>query len=372
MYKTTLKNGNIIYHSVPFEQIRHKIHFHNASHCSVFLAPKAKLQSGSIHLHSDHAAVFIGDSRLGKAQIFVYEQSCVYIGNKVYINENIEQQAIRCAPRTNVVMGDHGALSAPIEIMTTDVHLIYDKATRRRINEEQSIFIGDHVWMGREVKVYKGACISSGCMCAARSIVTRGIKPSNSLITGLPGQLKKKGEIFWLSPSSYYFTEADRERYALLDETDALYLKACYSPNKEEMIHPADLDITLKSLKSSQDKIAFLYDKLYLNAAQNRFVWDDQTCESDGKVLDYNDTFAKLSFEREKSGQSAGGDTSLPELTTHDIFLLLQAKKLRRLFVYYAILSIIGFGRKRRYYKDRKREIKKLLQKVNLLHDTAI
>lgn len=299
MYTTQIEGGNVIYHAIPFESLRNKIHFHSATACTVFIAPDAHMQACEIHLHGNNAAVFIGNSLMGRMQIYVYEQSCVYIGNKVYINEYINEH-IRCSGRANVVLGDSCALSVLVEISTTDVHLIYDRTSRKRINEEQSIFIGDHVWLGKEVKVYKRTCISSGCICASRSIVTKGIYPSNSLISGVPGQVKKTGDIFWLSPSSYHFTRADIERYSYLDENDELYLKATFSSNEEEMLSPFDIDATLKSLTSSRDKIAFLYDFLYLNVKQNRFAWDQLEATSVGKVLACGDSFSQLVEETKK------------------------------------------------------------------------
>lgn len=371
MYKTQLKGGNTIYHSIPYEQIRKRIHFGNVSNCTVFIAPNARLQECNIHLEGNHATAFIGNAQMGKTDVHISEQSCVYIGDKTYLNGNRNDQCIRCCGRSNIIIGNNCSISTAVEIINTDVHLIYDKASRSRINTEGSIFIGDHVWLGREAKVFRRACISSGCVCAARSIVTGKLFPANSIISGIPGRTNKPGEIFWIAPASLLFTDADIKHYSRLDAKDEMCIKACYEVNKDECLSPADLDATLKSLTNSRDKIAFLYDKLYQNKSHNRFCWDDCTWPSEGAIITHGDSFSRLKIEpaKEKAATTESADTAT--LSSADMIAILHAGEIKRKLIYYGFMSIFTFGWRRSFYRDKKRRMRQLKKRLKDLKKGA-
>lgn len=53
----------------------------------------------------------------------------------------------------------------------SDAHLIYSCSSGRRINPTQSIYVGEHVWMGQDVRLLKGTQIDSGSIIGAASVV---------------------------------------------------------------------------------------------------------------------------------------------------------------------------------------------------------
>lgn len=57
-----------------------------------------------------------------------------------------------------------------------------------RINPDESIEIGDRVWLTREVMVLKGAIIGSDVVIGARSIVSKKILP-NTLAVSIPARV---------------------------------------------------------------------------------------------------------------------------------------------------------------------------------------
>ncbi len=325
-----------------------------------------------IHVYGDNAAVFLGNTNLRRAAIHAHAQSCVYIGNRVYMNGHGEAQSIRATGASNIIMGNHCLCAMGINITTTDTHLIYDRASRRRINKEESIFIGDHVWLGREVRVYKKARISSGCMCAAGGIVSGGLYPANSLLAGLPARIKKEGSIFWLSPCSYDLTEADIEHYAALDEADEDYINACFEPTQEEMLRPADLDAALRALSSSRDKVAFLYNMLWCNTAKNRFAWDSSIETTDGRIpVVYDDAFSRLPLTHSRHKADTAESCEPSRLTPEDVAALLYTGSFRWKLFYYGLSSIFSLGQKRRYYRNKKREMRKRLERAAKLRNAV-
>ncbi|MBW4566496.1 MAG: hypothetical protein KME31_00335 [Tolypothrix carrinoi HA7290-LM1] len=84
------------------------------------------------------------------------------------------------------------------DIRTTDSHSILN-AEGDRINPDESIEIGDRVWLTREVMVLKGAEIGSDVVIGARSIVTKKIPP-NTLAIGIPAKVVRTN-ITWLVES---------------------------------------------------------------------------------------------------------------------------------------------------------------------------
>ena len=86
-------------------------------------------------------------------------------------------------------------LSYDIEIRNTDSHKIYDKNTNQRINEGNSVNIGNHVWLGMRVIILKGVTIEDNSIVAGGSIVTKDVK-SNTIVSGSPAKQIKEN-IYW-------------------------------------------------------------------------------------------------------------------------------------------------------------------------------
>lgn len=55
----------------------------------------------------------------------------------------------------------------------------------------EPVLIGDKVWISHGASVIKGAQIPSGCIVGAKSLVTHGVFPENSLIAGVPATVRR-------------------------------------------------------------------------------------------------------------------------------------------------------------------------------------
>ena len=91
-----------------------------------------------------------------------------------------------------IMIGKDCMFSYGINIWTGDGHPIYDLTTGERINEDQDVIIGNHVWMGRNVSVHKGGVIPDGCVIGANSFVTKKFEEPNCIIAGTPAKIIKK------------------------------------------------------------------------------------------------------------------------------------------------------------------------------------
>ena len=79
-----------------------------------------------------------------------------------------------------------------VKIWTGDWHPIYDLDTGERINEDKDVIIGNHVWIGRNASVHKGAVIPDGCVIGANSFVTHKFDEPNTIIAGTPTKVIKR------------------------------------------------------------------------------------------------------------------------------------------------------------------------------------
>jgi len=91
--------------------------------------------------------------------------------------------------------GDDCLLSWDILVMDTDAHPIYDEQMKR-MNEDKSIIIGNHVWIGCRTLILKGAEIGDGCIVGASSLVNKKFDLKNSVIVGNLARGTKE-KIFW-------------------------------------------------------------------------------------------------------------------------------------------------------------------------------
>ena len=103
---------------------------------------------------------------------------------------------------SQIEIGEDCMFSADLYILSSDGHVIKDKKTGKVINFGNKIKIGNHVWLGRYVKVIKNAIIPDGCIVGISSLVNKAFKKRNVIIAGTPAKIIKK-DIIWerTSPS---------------------------------------------------------------------------------------------------------------------------------------------------------------------------
>lgn len=145
----------------------------------------------SIDIKGHYNKIIINDniSLKGMSISVVGNNNLVFIGNNTSFNTKCE---IYCSLGKSIHIGEDCMFSKNISISTSDIYTIYDIKTNERINHPKSIYIGNHVWIGTDCDIQKGAKILDGSIVGAFSIVNKEFSEKNVLIVGQPAQILKK------------------------------------------------------------------------------------------------------------------------------------------------------------------------------------
>lgn len=162
----------------------------------------------------------------------------------------------------HLFIGNNCLFSFDIWVRNADPHLIYDSATRKRLNQTKSIFVGDHVWIGQSAMILKGSKIDSGCIIGAKSVVT-GPVSHNSVWVGNPIR-KVRESVFWDGACVHKWTQADTDKNQLWHDTSD-YI---FEYNEKEELSYVTMDEALDGTDIIK-KIDYLNG---LSTTKNRFV----------------------------------------------------------------------------------------------------
>ena len=119
--------------------------------------------------------VFKGKTKIGYGSVISNE-------GKVIIGENTNLAKIEIICRDEIEIGDRCLFFWNISLMDTDHHNIYLVGNDIAINKPKKIKIGNHVWIGADVRVLKGVSIADNNIIGMGSIITQNIDKENVVI----------------------------------------------------------------------------------------------------------------------------------------------------------------------------------------------
>jgi acetyltransferase-like isoleucine patch superfamily enzyme len=167
----------------------------------VYISEGTKIDAAIIHIRGNHNIIKFGrDCIVGPDCSFWMEGN--YLNIEIGDNCSFTQFNHFCAQENyvSIVIGDDCMISNHVIVRTSDSHPIYNIAGERT-NPASSIFIGNHVWIAPESKIFKGVHIGDGCVIGSNSIVTKDIGP-NCLAVGMPAKVVKE-KIYWSRESLF-------------------------------------------------------------------------------------------------------------------------------------------------------------------------
>jgi acetyltransferase-like isoleucine patch superfamily enzyme len=113
--------------------------------------------------------------------------SRIYIGDNVAINRNCSIYGSYYDKDTKIVIGDNVAIAPEVKFFAPS----HKYQTLDLPDYGESIYIGDHVWIGGGAIILPGVTIGEGAIIGAGSVVTKDI-PAWSIAVGNPAKVIKK------------------------------------------------------------------------------------------------------------------------------------------------------------------------------------
>ena len=117
-------------------------------------------------------------------RVYVAPGGIMEIGNGGYVNSFTD-----FIIGDKLVIGNNCIISWKCQFLNEDNHIIEYKDRKQKTKE---IIIGNHVWIGSNVKIHAGTKIPDNCVIASDSVIKTVFNKQNVLIGGNPAKVLKE------------------------------------------------------------------------------------------------------------------------------------------------------------------------------------
>lgn len=226
----------------------------------LFCEKNVVIENSTITFNADNSLIYLCSGK-HRYDISIYNNSVFYVGKNNYFNPYGSKVKIVISEGKNILIGNNNIFSFNIFIRTADPHLIYDAMSHQRLNLSKSIYIGDHIWIGQDTTILKGAKIYSGSIIGTKSLVTNKIIPSNEAWGGCPAKILKRN-IFWEGSCVHSWNEESTNKNMIYPLDTYIY-----DINESNIIYE-EIENKLHSLLYANDKLLYLQN---MRQDKNRF-----------------------------------------------------------------------------------------------------
>ena len=198
-FKYTKKNNNLYLHKINGKVLKNpKIKGLNVKflgrNAIVKILEPYKFIDSEIHVY-DNAYIEIGATKYQYNKLFINADYSTNFNCKFGKNISCGELTIRSAAGYNIKIqvGEECAFSTGCLIQPLDGHFIIDTSSKKVLNQENTgIRLGNHCWLGRDVKISKNVSISDNTIVGMGAIVTKSFPESNIIIAGVPAKIIKR------------------------------------------------------------------------------------------------------------------------------------------------------------------------------------
>ena len=113
----------------------------------------------------------------------------VYVGKNSHINHLC---CVWAGENSQIILGDNLLMGPGVCIFSGNHSTIKGQPMTLQERKEESIVIGDDVWLGAHSVITAGTHIANGVIVAAGAVVTRSITQENVIVAGIPAKIIKE------------------------------------------------------------------------------------------------------------------------------------------------------------------------------------
>ncbi len=118
-------------------------------------------------------------------------------GLVVEIGDRCDAKGVRLIAReADVRIGADCLLAQGIEIRSSDIHTLRDRATGAWLNPPAPVSIGRHVWVAGGAFIGKGVTVPDGCVVGAHAVLTRPFTEPDCVLAGQPARVVRQGVVW--------------------------------------------------------------------------------------------------------------------------------------------------------------------------------
>lgn len=110
----------------------------------------------------------------------------VYVGKNSHINHLC---CIWAGENSQIILGDNLLMGPGVCIFAGNHSMAKGQPMTFQKRKEESIVIGDDVWLGAHSVITAGTHIANGVIVAAGAVVTRSITQENVIVGGIPAKI---------------------------------------------------------------------------------------------------------------------------------------------------------------------------------------
>lgn len=154
---------------------------------SIQIGENVRFKDVRIEMPNGGGRLIIGDNVQLRGLFQIGKGSTIIIGEGTFFNRVCHLSAWESA---SISVGNNCLLSN-VQIRTSDMHSINDVFSGKRINPARDIIIGNKVWLGESVTIYKGVNIGDGSIIGGHSIVTKSM-PCHVVAAGNPARIVRR------------------------------------------------------------------------------------------------------------------------------------------------------------------------------------
>lgn len=147
---------------------------------------------GYFSVKEEGQIIFNGKASFASGISIRVDKGKLNIGKNFSANKNC---LLSCTE--NITIGDDVLVGWNVNLRDADGHSIFKLDDNSITNNNNSVSIGNHVWIASNVDILKGTLIPNNCIIGYRSCLNKKFYNANCIIAGYPGKVLREG-VNWI------------------------------------------------------------------------------------------------------------------------------------------------------------------------------